>query len=148
MHVCCCALYPDVQVGPPRQGQPREQLSFQQPGPSQCLSSAIQNTSGISPQPFLPLRPSCTPPNPVRNLHPHEQPTVCLLPEMLPLLLPCSLVSAVCTLPLTWEALCFPEFLPGSLEASGERFLHFGLLPHWVPCTCCAALRLNRAPEV
>lgn len=99
-----CTLHSGVQVGPPHQGQPREQLSFQQPGPSQFLSSAIQNTSGISPQPFSPQgQAAFLPTQPETSTS--EQPTVCLLPEVAlccsPFCSPCSLVSTFCTLLVT-----------------------------------------------
>lgn len=83
-------------------------------------SLPIQSTSGISPQPFLPSGPSCTPPNPARNLHLHEEPVVFFLRPSLLLflpLLPSPWVSAFSTLLLTGGSV-FPRvsLLPGSLE--------------------------------
>lgn len=83
---------------------------------------------------LLPTQPEA--PNPMNNLP-------CLLPWMLLplLLLGLNLLHSAFDLgdPV------FPSFssprIPGSLL---KELSALGLLPRWVPCTCCAALRLSK----
>lgn len=153
MHLCCpdlcCALRcagrvlcaPDSPVGSSR-FRSLCLVSF----PSPCQFRAPQE--GISPQPFLPSRPSYTPSNPARNLHLHEEPTVFFLRQALllfPPLLPSPWVSAFST-PLLTGGSVFPRvsLLLGSLEVCTS-----GFSLHGFPAPAEMLFRgLVKAPEV